>query len=45
VDELDNFDVDSFVKTRVAEALKSLREKGISLKMSAEEILAMTRGE
>lgn len=43
--DLDEFDVSAFVKIRVAEAIKDLHEKGIGLDMSAEQILAMTRGE
>jgi hypothetical protein len=45
VEDLDDFDVSSFVKLRVAEAIKALQDQGISPDMSAEEILAMTRGE
>lgn len=45
VEELDHFDVASFVKARVSEAIKDLQERGISPDMSAEQILAMTRGE
>lgn len=45
VDDLDNFDVGAFVRARVAEAIRFLQGKGISPDMSAEEILAMTRGE
>jgi hypothetical protein len=44
-DDLENFDVDTFVRNRMTEALRTLQERGVSLKMSAEEILAMTRGE
>ncbi|MBS3929131.1 MAG: hypothetical protein KGZ65_13315 [Sphingomonadales bacterium] len=45
VDELDSFDVTSFVKSRVANAIQELKDRGISPDMSAEDILAMTRGE
>lgn len=41
--ELDNFDVASYVKDRISGSLRSLKEKGLSPSMSAEDILSLTR--
>jgi hypothetical protein len=45
VEDLDDFDVSAFVRRRVSQAIKNLQHQGISPDMSAEEVLAMTRGE
>lgn len=43
IDDLDNFDVETYVRNRTQEALRKLQESGISPTMSAEELLHLTR--
>jgi hypothetical protein len=45
VDELDNFDVSSFVKEKVQSTLSDLKSRGIKPSISAEDLLKLTRGE
>lgn len=45
LDELDDFDVETFVRRRTQAALDYLREKEISPTMSVEQLLQLTRGE
>lgn len=45
IEELDNFDVESYVRNRTHTAIEELRLKGIKPSMSADEILALTRAE
>ena len=42
-DELEEFDLEEFVKRRTAEALEALRERNIKPTMTAEELLKITR--
>jgi hypothetical protein len=42
-DELENFDVEAFVKSRAADALRKLKEQDIRPTMTAAEILKLTR--
>lgn len=44
-DELDDFDVENFVKSKVRDALTDLKSQGIKATMSADELLRITRGE
>lgn len=44
-DDLDDFDVEEFVKRKAIEALNRLKEKHIKPTMTAEELLKITRGE
>jgi hypothetical protein len=43
IDELDDFDVEIYVRNRTREALDGLRAKGVTPTMSVEELLQMTR--
>ena len=45
LEDLENFDVDSYVRDKTKNALESLGRRKIRPDMSAEELLAMTRGE
>ncbi len=45
LDELDDFDVERFVKQRTQDALSRLDSEGIRPTMSADELLRLTRGE
>lgn len=45
LDELDSFDVSTYVQQRTREALQSLTDKRFTPTMSAEELLSLTRGE
>lgn len=45
IDDLDNFDVDRFVKDKVQSTLSDLKNRGIKPTMSAEDLLKLTRGE
>lgn len=45
IDELENFDVETYVRSRTQAALRHLKEHGISPTMSVEDLLQMTRGE
>jgi hypothetical protein len=42
-DELENFDVDAFIKRKTAEALQRLKEEGIRPTMTAAELMKLTR--
>ncbi len=45
VDELAELDVEDLVRSKLEEALTELRERGISPKLSAEELMKLMRGE
>jgi len=45
LDDLEDFDVEDFVKRRTKEAVESLKQDGIKPNISADELLNMTRGE
>jgi hypothetical protein len=45
LEELDSFDVSTYVRERTREALHSLQQRNITPAMSAEELLRLTRGE
>lgn len=45
IDELDDFDVESYVKSRTQQAVERLANEGISPKMTVDDLLRMTRGE
>ena len=45
LDELDQLNIDEFVRTRTKQALDKLRAAGISPRMNAEELLKLTRGQ
>jgi hypothetical protein len=45
IDELDDFDVATYVKDRTRLALNQLKQRNIAPSMSAEELLRLTRGE
>lgn len=44
-DELDEFDLEEFVRRKTREALEKLDEAGVIPNMSAEELMKLTRGE
>lgn len=44
IDELEDFEVETYVRNRTKAALQRLTDKGINPTMSAEELLQMTRG-
>ncbi|MER9307578.1 hypothetical protein NKJ06_32495 [Mesorhizobium sp. M0293] len=44
-DELEEFDLEEFVKRRTQVALAQLKENGVSPTMTAEELMKLTRGE
>lgn len=45
IEDLDDYDVESYVRARTAEALQSLKELGIKPSMSADELTQLMRGE
>lgn len=45
IDQLDDYDVESYVREKTAEALASLKELGIRPSMSSEEAMHLLRGE
>jgi hypothetical protein len=45
VGNLEGFDVEAYIKNRMQVALADLRARGIQSSMTAEEVLAITRGE
>jgi hypothetical protein len=44
LDELENLDLDRFIRDQTRETLSKLRESGISPTMSAEDLMKLTRG-
>lgn len=43
-DELDQFDLDDFIKRKASDAIRKLQEKGIHPTMTADELMKITRG-
>jgi hypothetical protein len=44
VDDLDQMDLDEFIRRRTREAIKKLEEAGVAPTMSAEDLMKLTRG-
>lgn len=45
IEDLDDYDVETYVRDRTAEALRSLKELGVRPSMSADELTELLRGE
>ncbi len=44
LDDLDRLDVDEFIRSKTKEALEQLTRAGVSPRMSAEDLIKLTRG-